>query len=76
MDEELGRLVVINKMVCEYSVYKWYFYYIAIFNVLCHVLKLYSVINIFVYLFVYLYMITFHICLLSIHSIDISYCCI
>ena len=30
MDDELGRLMVVNKMVCKYCVSEWYFYYIAI----------------------------------------------
>ena len=80
MDDEIGRLMVVNKMVCEYCVSEWYYYYITKFiyqNVFYHVLKLYYVIHIFIYLFVYLNcMIAFHICFLSVHFIDISCCCI
>ena len=42
MDDELGRLMVVNKMVCEYCVFEWYSYYIVILKCIisCHRLKI------------------------------------
>ena len=31
MDDEIGKLMVVNKIVCEYCISEWYFYYIAKF---------------------------------------------
>ena len=78
MDDELGRLMVVNKMVYEYCVSEWYFYYIAILKCIISCIETvlcYSHICLLACFFLN-YMIIFHICLLSIHFIDISYCCI
>ena len=34
IDDEIGKLLVVNKIVCEYCISEWYFYYIAKLNIL------------------------------------------
>ena len=31
MDDEIGKLMVVYKIVCEYGISEWYFYFIAKF---------------------------------------------